>query len=481
MTRTILLLVFHFALCAMASFTRVLPSGPLAPVVIPQLPRPFWSWETIPTAFHGANRSGAFTDEQIKLLSRNQMVTIEKWYTKCASQGPTQGPPSCYVEEKIEHALGRIKALNPDVTGIEYLNSMFDFQFYNLHGRMLELEAEGTQAFLRDETGKVISLCNDGNGYCNITTFDWTELKVRSLWLEAIDNATKTGNVDGIFADHSAQENIQIGAHTNGQGANQLCNGKGLGRACYNFTNDFKKSFNSWHLWMTNYSQDVLSKRTNGPVICGPSAIYGGDACDFDELRNSQKRAGRSVIEARVSGCNPTPSCLAAYLAAAEKGTYLLCMASAMPDHPWGTWKLGAPHGPAVETKPGSNVWTRTFESGANVTYDNNAKEGTYYFPGQPVPPMPPPPSPTPPPGPVPASCGKLLVNTGMDGHDRGGVEKASSAADCCALCQAGGGSAKGCTRWSWHTEQNNGCHFHTTQATPSPGKIGAFSGILSS
>lgn len=43
------------------------------------------------------------------------MVTIEKWYTPCASQGPTQGPPSCAVEEKIEHVLSRIKAISPKV------------------------------------------------------------------------------------------------------------------------------------------------------------------------------------------------------------------------------------------------------------------------------------------------------------------------------------------------------------------------------
>ena len=54
--------------------TRDLPTGPLAPVVIPQTPKPYWSWDTIPTAFHGANKSGEFTDEQIALLARNQMV-----------------------------------------------------------------------------------------------------------------------------------------------------------------------------------------------------------------------------------------------------------------------------------------------------------------------------------------------------------------------------------------------------------------------
>ena len=67
-------------------------------------------------------------------------------------------------------------------------------------------------------------------GSCNITTFDWTKPHVRDLWLETVINATRTGSVDGVFADHSAQEHIQIGAATNGQHANQLCNGKGAGR-----------------------------------------------------------------------------------------------------------------------------------------------------------------------------------------------------------------------------------------------------------
>ena len=54
---------------------------------------------------------------------------------------------------------------------------MFDFSFYTAHQRMLELEAQGLQAFLRDEDGEVLSLCNDGDVYCGITTFNW----VRSL------------------------------------------------------------------------------------------------------------------------------------------------------------------------------------------------------------------------------------------------------------------------------------------------------------
>ena len=40
------------------------------------------------------------------------------------------------------------------------LNSMFDFAAYNLHGEMMKLEAAGKPAFLRDDRGEVVILCN---------------------------------------------------------------------------------------------------------------------------------------------------------------------------------------------------------------------------------------------------------------------------------------------------------------------------------
>ena len=63
-------------------------------------------------------------------------------------------------------AFRRIKAINPEVTTIMYLNSNFDFAFYRLHGEMMALEAQGQHAFLRDMKGDVVTLCNDGNVYC---------------------------------------------------------------------------------------------------------------------------------------------------------------------------------------------------------------------------------------------------------------------------------------------------------------------------
>ena len=352
----------------------------LAPVVIPAQPSPFFSWDRIPTAFHGANKTGRYTDDAVADLAKYQMITIEKWYTPCASQGPVQGGPSCDVEAKIETLLRRVRAINPrNITTNLYLNSMFDFAFYQLHGAMLALEARGVPAFLRDQTGHVVELCNDGDMYCNITTFDWTQPPVRALWMQAIANATATGVVDGIFADHSAQEGIQIGNPSrNHQGPNQLCNGVAhRGRKCFNFSTDFTASFNSWHLWATNKSQDMLAKSTGGPVICGPYAFHVNFDCKrgFDTLRKAQ--AKYTVIEASTRPCVPDESCVAAFLAAAGERTYLTCFSGTPSPFPEMAYPLGAPDGPATEGAGEPGVWRRTFASGTEVTWDNNKKKGS--------------------------------------------------------------------------------------------------------
>lgn len=333
-------------------------------------------------------------------------MAVEKWYTPCAAEGPTQSGPDCAVEAKIERLFQKTRTLSPNQTTILYWNTMLDFSFYSAHAAMEQLEADGVRAFLRDETGEIISLCNDGNVYCNMTTFDWTQPRVRALWIETVINATSTGLVSGIYADHSAEKGIGIGsnfnftAHNgvvtpytkNEQGPNQLCNGKGVGRSCYNFTEEFAASFNSWHAWSTNFTQQLLAERTGGPVISGPWAAMGSwaGACTFDGIRAAQASSGLTMREV-ACGCQPSPHKIIQFLAAAEEGTYMHCMGNIddgklveKTSFREMDYALGPPDGPAVEVPvPGSGVWHRTFATGAWVTWDNVRGNGTYHFPRQ--------------------------------------------------------------------------------------------------
>lgn len=97
---------------------------PTPPYPDPARPAPFWTWDTIPLAYHGANTTGLFSAETVAQLSKYRMVTIEKWYTPCGQPGPggSQSNSSCDVEAKMFQTFHDLKAINPNITNIIYLN-----------------------------------------------------------------------------------------------------------------------------------------------------------------------------------------------------------------------------------------------------------------------------------------------------------------------------------------------------------------------
>ena len=101
-----------------------LPTGRFAPVVEPAAPHPNWSWDRIPTSYHGAPRTRYFNQSEIERLAKYQMVTLEKWYTPCAAQGGygiPQAPPSCDSEGKAEAVFQQLKRLSPNLTANLYV------------------------------------------------------------------------------------------------------------------------------------------------------------------------------------------------------------------------------------------------------------------------------------------------------------------------------------------------------------------------
>jgi hypothetical protein len=391
------------------------------------------------------------------MLSNYSLVTIEKWYTPCAAQHPSQSPPSCDVEDKMFETFRQLKALAPEHTNIMYLNSMFDFSFYHLHGLVLAREAAGEKLLLRDEHGELVLLCNDGNEYCNVTNFDWSIPATRVLWQAAVFNASSVGGVDGIFADHGDSSITP----TDGSDVPQLCNGSGALRACWNFTRPFADAFNAAHAWLLNATQDALSRLPGGgPVVDGPFARWNVEACEYSALRPVVEAGVAGVaafiIEASRGGtCTPTESCLANFLAAAEKYTYLMCMADGpAPAQPEFAYALGPPTGPPVLA---GGVVTRSFRSAAgltNVSVVVATSEGTVQWAGAPPPPPPPPP---------PGACGTLPPNTAVADFDVAVHDGVVDAAACCDLCAAN----DACALWCFHGEagpQHKECHLHSSK-----------------
>jgi hypothetical protein len=263
----------------------------------------------------------------VAVLAKYQLVTIEKWYTACGGQHPIQAGPECDVEKSMYLTFNELRKLNPKITNIMYLNSMFDFSMYNLHGEALALEAAGTRVLLRDKHDELVLLCNDGNYFCNVTNFDWTKAAARELWTQHVVNATKIGAVSGIFADH-ATSRIYPNSEAGPSKPPALCNGKGpinattgFGRKCWEFTHEFADKFNAGHGWLVNHTQDMLAP-LGGPVIDGPYGKYNTEVCDFPQMQaavhRGQDGTGPFVLEASKGGCTPDASCIASYLLAAE-------------------------------------------------------------------------------------------------------------------------------------------------------------------
>lgn len=361
-----------------------------------------------------------------------------------------------------------------------YLNSMFDFDFYHLNGIIQAREANGEKLLLRDRNDVLVTLCNDGDFYCNVTFFDHTVPAMRELWLEAVSNATRDGLVDGIFADH-ANQMIVPGT----DGTPELCNG--TPQKCFYFTQDFANNFNEGHAWIVNASQDMLSKRSgSGPVIDGPFASYDVSACDFTALRSAVLRRPNTIIEASKgdnnnSPCLPDDSCVANFLAAAEKYTYFTCLSSGSGDTflppfiPEFLYSLGEPNGPPVMI--GSDGVERNFTSAAGITTARvNLTTGVGQMSWAGVAPSK---TPSASPSPLPQSCGTIYQNTAISGYDVTASTIVNNSDECCALCKKANTL---CTQWCYHGEegrQNKECHLHSKLGLRHS-LVGATSGVLS-
>jgi hypothetical protein len=72
------------------------------------------------------------------MLAKMRMVMLEKWEGHCwqdclaGGVGSPACQSSCGVENDILSTLGRVKAINPSVSGVLYLNTLLAFPFVSL-------------------------------------------------------------------------------------------------------------------------------------------------------------------------------------------------------------------------------------------------------------------------------------------------------------------------------------------------------------
>jgi hypothetical protein len=178
---------------------------------------PSTSLNTLPVVYIGGT-SAARPKENIAMLAKMRYVIIEKWEGHCwndcvknASEG-VKCEASCHEEAAQSATLKAVKALNPNVAGIFYQNTMLDFNFLELHQRYVDADA-----LLHNVDGTLCQLESD-NGMKNITVFDYSKEIGQQLWLNQIKNLTQPGVVDGFYGD-----TMQVSATENSKGEWTVC------------------------------------------------------------------------------------------------------------------------------------------------------------------------------------------------------------------------------------------------------------------
>ena len=72
--RAVSFLIAQLLLSTLSS--AAIDPGPV-PVPDPARPKPYFSWDYIPLAFHGANRSGVYNQETVEVLGKHYQLVSD--------------------------------------------------------------------------------------------------------------------------------------------------------------------------------------------------------------------------------------------------------------------------------------------------------------------------------------------------------------------------------------------------------------------
>lgn len=335
---------------------------------------PQFSWKTVPVFAHSCNMSAYWTQPAIETLARYPMVTIEKAHAVYAS------PPEADAEAKIVRDLLRVKAINPNVTAILYYNSVLDWPYYELHQQFAEREASGEQLWLRSSDGTLCEMHGDSSfpNSSSLRVFDMANPRAVDLWIEACLNATSAG-IDGCFSDRA----------TGNPNTCTLSDPEAYEAGHAKAHNELQTRLGADKLLIANEACTLDDHRDDDS---GRELHVRGAMLEFFEpseqsiLALSDCQTRIDVVQARFQvddskQCQVEPTdALAAFLIAAGPFAYFACsegwstQTDVLEWHEWYDLPLGEPLADAVKT---GSLWTRSFASGTNVTFNVTSNSGT--------------------------------------------------------------------------------------------------------
>jgi hypothetical protein len=357
---------------------------PLLPLLSLLLPRPsaaahlpVFSWAHVPVFFHSSVMNiSDFSPSDLALIARFPAVTIEKWQ----GCGSSSSPPT--QQQAALTAARALRALNPDVAIISWFDSLRIYANKTLNPDAIDtlfqtcvnnavtpfLETHPRPYLLHNTTNQPAL-----ESYCHFHVYDHTQQVVRDFWRDACLNLTSTGLVDGCGADASQQTGAYI---------------PGLDAAT-------QAAWTQGHVWAVGNATQAVAAQ--GGLILGKMGYQLGPG------------GTNGVLQEGCGASNATIQVLQAATAAAKRdgASYVYeChsngemdelaafLVGAGENHFWGfgswvttfgnyssSWlpqfdlALGAPAADGAYD-PATAVWTRSFASGTDVTFNAKTNKG---------------------------------------------------------------------------------------------------------
>ena len=315
---------------------------------------PQFSWDTLPVFFHSSNSSGQYNDDALKVIAKYQMATIEKWMGYDVKNVDD--------EDEMVLAMKAIKALNPKISTYFYMNSHKDRPEMTRMARELD---EHPEYALCDENG--VKVKNNQGFY----VFDLSKLEVRKWWLNICLNATKYANGDGCFCDSSQRINTTFTPHLSAS------------------------KEKAWNEGLLNLTHEVQEALGDNNLLIGKVANQSYvKAVQIEGFRASNNSIQSLLLGAQVGQVmqahvpvgvlctSDLTDYITAFLIGAGEYAYFGCGGwnTKGDDTKPLTWRpeydkpLGAPKGPAQYN---NGVWTRSFASGTEVTFNTKGNKGS--------------------------------------------------------------------------------------------------------
>lgn len=338
---------------------------------------PYFSWDTLPVAWHSSYSHGDFGDADVAVLAKYAMVTFEKYQDldlipaskhvsgETCMNGTDLSQCGCCEEDFIVRNAKAVKAKNPKTMTIAYMNSVISYPWYRANIKFLSNESY----WLRDINGTLLNNLRQ-NPIETWYTWDYGVPAVGALWTEACTNMTETGHIDGCFVD-------------------------GCNQAPSPLAPDVKVAYNANKPKVIAETQAKVpgvmicgSGGTTMPGVLGSQVQNWGKNGDYAqrEIPMILKAANEGVVFQAHAACGSQDpedpfeqTKLAAFLVGAGKYAYYMCGGWAGAANL--TWPalydlpLGEPLSNATLDSEG--VYHRSFSKGTNVAFDTKTNNGT--------------------------------------------------------------------------------------------------------